>query len=302
LNSTILNNLEAGVDLHIHTSASDGTKSPENIVDMAIENKLSVIAVTDHDTTASVPAALSYTENKDISVIPGIEISTSFAGQSIHILGLGINHTNEQFQKVLEKIQHGRNMRNPRIIQLLNIAGLDLTLQDALDCAGGKILGRLHIAQAMLNKGYVQSIDHAFKRFLTKGTIAYVERYRPDPDEATSLIKDAGGVPVLAHPGLMKFDNISTLKSHIKRLKNMGIEGIETHYPTHSPELFSSLSEIAEELNLLETGGSDYHGMHKPNRIGFGCAGKPITAGFAKPFLERFISSRKSEINTSNVI
>ncbi|MCD4653977.1 PHP domain-containing protein [bacterium] len=298
----ILDNPDAGVDLHLHTSASDGSNSPEEVVNLAADNNVSIIAITDHDTMVAVPRAIAQGKQRGLSVIPGIEISASYNSESVHILGLGIKKVNNGFRETLKKIHDGRLTRNPRIVQNLNIAGMDLTLKDVQDCAGGDIIGRPHIAQAMLNKGYVETTDQAFKQYLIRGAKAYVERYRPDVLKATTLIREAGGIPVLAHPGLMKYENFSVLKNHIQSLKKLGIEALETHYPCHSPTVFSILSQFAREFDLLETGGSDFHGIHKPNRIGLGCDFEKIPFSFARPFLERLgkLISRQ-EIKTDHV-
>ncbi|HPQ40512.1 MAG TPA: hypothetical protein PLV45_09080, partial [bacterium] len=186
------------------------------------------------------------------------------------------------------KIRDGRDNRNPRILRKLGQLGYPLADADVRQCAGGEILGRLHIAQAMVNRGYVRTVDQAFRHFLVRGGRAYVERFRPDAAEAIAAIRRIGGVPVLAHPGLLPFDkDLLRLESWITQLQSLGMEGIESHYYGHSDEMFRFLTGVAERHGLLVSGGSDYHGGHKPNQLGRGCCGRRITRDFSGPMLER---------------
>lgn len=277
-----------GVDLHIHTTASDGTDAPAAVVRMCKERNVGIIAITDHDTVDGIEEAYRTGKTCGLRVIPGIEISAGFKKHSIHILGIGIGDPDTAFHDMLRNIRNGRQDRNPRIIAKLRQLGFSLTEEDVRRCAGGDILGRLHIARAMVNRGYVQTIEQAFKRYLVRGGSAYVERFRPDAREAIESIVRIGGLPVLAHPGLLPFDqNLRRLESWIVDLKALGIEAIETHYFGHSHEICSVLTAIAARHHLLVSGGSDYHGSHKPNQLGLGCCGRKITRDFAGPILER---------------
>ena len=286
------------MDLHVHTSASDGTDSPEKVVALAAKRGLSVLAVTDHDTMAGIPGALQTGKDFAIQVIPGIEISADFNGQSVHILGLGLHKLSNTFRDLLENIQDGRKNRNPRIVSKLQQLGLDMSIEDVEACAGGEVIGRLHIAQAMTNKGYVESVEHAFKQYLTRGSKAYVERFRPSAAQAIEIIKDSGGITVLAHPGYMNYNNhLGTLKKHILTMKRLGLDALESHYPSHTRAVFDFLNNLAIQENLLLSGGSDYHGHHKPNQLGMGFDNGIITEEDVKPLLERLnvFSSLKDE-------
>lgn len=275
-----------GVDLHIHTSASDGTDSPQTIIDLAEAHNLSVIAITDHDTFAGVEEAVACGTPRGIHVVPGIEVSAGFQGKSIHILGLGIRKVSPDFQSMLNRIRQGRKDRNPRIIQKLNLLGLDISVDDVAACAKGDIVGRMHIAQAMVSKGFVKNMDQAFRQYLARGAGAYVERFRPEADVAITMIRDAGGVAVLAHPGLIKVNgDLSLLKKQIITLKSLGLQALESHYPLHSGSMFKFLSDTAEELNLMQTGGSDFHGNRKTNTLGIGTDGKRISQAFVEDLL-----------------
>ncbi|MBN1296800.1 PHP domain-containing protein [bacterium] len=288
------------VDLHIHTTASDGTDAPADIVKMAAERSIRILAVTDHDTIDGLPEAIAAGKRLGVTVIPGIEISAGFDGQSVHILGLGIRSPDPAFLAMLQRIREGRNTRNPRIIHKLQLLGYPVTVEDVQACAGGDILGRLHIAQALVNRGLVPSIDHAFSHLLVRGGAAYVERYRPDAAEAADHIRHSGGQPVLAHPGLMRFDgDLHRLHGYIVRLKAMGLDAMETHYSGHSRSVYAALKQFARELSMIESAGSDYHGGHKSSQLGIGCCGEPIDAGDVEPLLKRVSVDLPLDINVS---
>lgn len=276
------------MDLHIHTTFSDGSETPETVVDMAADSGLTLIAVTDHDTIGGLERAEKQALKRGIHLLRGIEISADYADQSVHILGLGIKKANDSFIAMLEKITGGRASRNPKIVQKLNELGFALSMKEVRDIAAGDIVSRPHIAEAMVRKGYVKTIDEAFAKFLNRGKPAYLDRYRPSVPEATAMIRSMGGVSILAHPGLLRFNSTTDLlKFHILRLQSQGIEGIETHYPSHSRSVKLHLTIIAQKLNLLESGGSDFHGCFKSNRLGFGTDDQPITGDFLGPLLER---------------
>ncbi len=279
---------DAVVDLHVHTSVSDGSDLPASVVDIAADAGLSIIAVTDHDTTTGLKEAETRGVQRGISVIRGIELSADYLGHSVHILGLGIGEPDHLFDAMIQKVLDGRKERNPKIIRSLNEIGYQITLNEAAAIADGDILSRPHIAAAMLQRGYVSSIEEAFKRFLNRGRPAYHERYRPSVMEATEAIHRLGGLALPAHPGLMRFDHRhDDLLYHFTRFKEMGIDGIETFYPTHSETFRQTLSGIARKLDLLESGGSDFHGRFKPNLPGIGIDGMPIRCSDIAPLLER---------------
>jgi 3',5'-nucleoside bisphosphate phosphatase len=279
---------DAGVDLHIHTAISDGADSPAAIVDKAAAAGLSIIAVTDHDTTDGLKEAQIRGVERGVSIVRGIELSAEYLGHSVHILGLGIGEPDGLFNEMLQTVLQGRKTRNPWIIHKLNKLGFRITLNEVQQIASGDIVSRPHIAEVMMRRGYVADIDEAFQRFLNRGRPAYHERYRPAVSEATDAIHRMGGIALPAHPGLMRFDHRpDDLMYHFKRFKEMGIDGIETHYPTHSSIFMERLSSIAHDLNLFESGGSDYHGAMKPNQLGIGTGNRPIICADLAPLLEQ---------------
>jgi len=262
-------NKNVKIDLHIHSTASDGTLSPLEILDLAQSLNLGAISITDHDTIDGTKEALTIGVPPSLKFLTGVEISAhpppsfSFPG-SFHVLGYAININDYVLNQVLATLQEARKNRNPRIIELLNRMGIKLSLSEIRKEAGECQLGRPHIAQQMIKKGFVQSISEAFDKYLAKGSPAYVDKYRVDCDRAIEVILNAGGIPVLAHPVLLKIKNDAVLEKLITRLKEMGLKGIEVFYPEHTPDLVARYTEIAKQHELLITGGTDFHGSNKP--------------------------------------
>lgn len=257
-------------DLHVHTSASDGFYSPEEVVEKAGETGLAGIAITDHDTVEGLQALLKSKETGNIKtyVIPGIEINTEWDDEEIHILGYFIDYENTGLINRLAEIKSSRFKRAGKMISKLKDIGIGIELSQVQRIAAGSVIGRPHIARAMIEKGYVFSIKEAFERYISKGKPAYVPRYKFFPQEAIDLIKQAGGIAVLAHPGLIKKND------KLNTVINMGIEGIEVFYPEHSREQIVKYTELCIKNNLLLTGGSDFHGGDKEeSRNKLGCCG-----------------------------
>lgn len=286
------------MDLHTHTTFSDGSETPETLIDMAFERGLTVVAITDHDSISGLEHAEKQATKRGIRLVRGIEFSADYGEISVHIVGLGIKKPDEIFIEMLQKIGKGRASRNPQIVQKLNELGFDITLEEIRNIAAGDIISRPHIAEALVRNGYVENTNEAFKKYLNRGRPAYQERYRPTVSEATAMIKHMGGIPILAHPGLIRFP-FETMESHISRLKSMGIEGLETHYPVHTPAMRQEFSRIAKKLRLLESGGSDFHGVFKPNPIGLGTDREPILGSFLRPLLERLNIPISASMNTA---
>ena len=257
----------AGIDLHIHTTASDGSLSPQEVVTCARRAGLAAIAITDHDTVEGVRDILSHGLPADLSFISGVEISSLPPAPyrskgSFHILGYGIDPDSPPLAEALESLRLQRETRNPQMISRLNDLGMDITLAEVAAEAGGAVVGRPHMASIMVRKKWVASVSEAFDRYLATGRPAYVEKGRIDFENAVSLIRAAGGLPVLAHPvtvGLSPGD----LKGLLKSLAGLGLAGVEAYYSTHSPELTRFLLGCAESLGLVVTGGSDFHGAYK---------------------------------------
>jgi len=269
-------NTHAGIDLHIHSNASDGTFSPEQILDQALDSNLAAIAITDHDTINGSKEALRIGPPPEVEFLTGVEISAnppvSFpCSGSFHILGYAIDLEHPALNQMLEELQQARKNRNPRIIQTLNELGFPMTMDEVESEMGDGQMGRPHIAKVMIKKGYAKSINEVFDKYLGKDKPAYVDKYRMESDQAIELISNAGGIPVLAHPGLIEPTTDLPFENLIKTLTSTGLKGIEVYYPEHSPESVAEYSALADRHGLLMTGGTDFHGALKPDlKMGFG--------------------------------
>ena len=271
------------IDLHIHSTASDGSLHPEQIIEYALEKGLSAIAITDHDTLAGVRRALKSGIPDTIEFVTGSEISAGFpagsgSGGSLHILGYGIAPDYPDLDREMEKQHAARSGRNPRIIEKLNAMGIPASLE-AISSATGKNeteIARPHIAGYLVKSGYAETIDDAFDRILGKGKPAYVDKYRVPADRAIGLILSAGGIAVLAHPRLLLDSETGRvpdekLESLVDVLVSMGLEGIEVYYPGQTADQTAYFRQIAETRGLLTTGGTDFHGDINPDiEIGIG--------------------------------
>jgi predicted metal-dependent phosphoesterase TrpH len=256
------------IDLHIHSTASDGTLSPSEILNMAQRLNLGAISITDHDTIDGAKQALAIGIPPSLKFLTGVEISANppscfSCPGSFHILGYGINVDDTQLNHTLIQLQEARRNRNPRIIELLNLMGFDLTLNEIRKDSGECQLGRPHIAKQMVKKGFVQSVSEAFDSYLATGQPAYVDKYRVGCNRAIEVILNAGGIPVLAHPILLNIKD-DVLENLIVCLREMGLKGIEAYYPEQPPDLTAQYSKIADRHGLLITGGTDFHGSIKP--------------------------------------
>ncbi|NMA33801.1 MAG: PHP domain-containing protein [Clostridiaceae bacterium] len=264
------------VDLHTHSTASDGSMTPAELVRHAYESGLSAVALTDHDTVAGVEEALEEGARTGIEVIAGVEISVSLSGwgmkfeNEMHLLGYFFDGGYEPILTTLEELRRRREQRNPRVIEKLNEMGFDITMEEVAAKAPGDVVGRGHIAKVLMEKGYTASIDEGFERFLAAGKPAYVSKEKLTPEQGIAVILQSGGVPVLAHPVLMGLQR-EQLMVVLKRLKAAGLRGIEALYSENSPEQTREMLELAEKTGLRVTGGSDFHGSIKPDiKIGVG--------------------------------
>ncbi len=247
------------IDLHAHTTASDGDHSPTELVKHAAELGLTAIAVTDHDTTDGVAEALRASADYGVEVLPGIELSAEVDKGQCHILGYGIDPAAPLLLERLREVRENRGNRNELIVAKLQSFGFDITLDEIRAVAGGDVVARPHFARVMVNKGYVGSMQEAFDVYLAKGAKAYMDRVRLSPEESISLLHTAGGVAILAHPNNMKRDEADT-EAEIVRLQSLGLDGIEARYNLHTPEDTARYLALAERHGLLTTGGSDFHG------------------------------------------
>ena len=260
----------AGIDLHIHSTASDGTLTPSEILVKAITLGLKAIAITDHDTLLGSEAALANGIPPSLAFLTGIEISAAApAGYSIngsvHILGYGIDPGDKALQGLLQVAQQGRKERTPKIIKRLKALGMDLDVEELSHIVGSAMVGRPHIAQLMLNKKMVTSIDDAFDRFLGKNKPAYVEKYRIPMPDAIDAINGAGGIAVLAHPHVNGLKDAKIREAFVLELQSMGLKGIEAIYPDHPQWATEEYCLLARKHDLLITGGTDFHGAVTPN-------------------------------------
>jgi predicted metal-dependent phosphoesterase TrpH len=247
------------IDLHVHTTASDGSLTPREVVRRAKALGLKAIAVTDHDTVAGVEEALEEGILCGLEVIPGIEISVDVTKGTCHLLGYFIDYKDKDLLKRLLFIQRAREERNLKMLQKLKALGIDLTLEEVKAQAKDGQICRPHFALAMIKKGYVSSVDEAFERFLKKGGPAYVEKFRLSPEEAIRMILLSKGIPVLAHPFTLELEK-EEFETFLKELKQHGLKGIEAYYPDHTLEQTEFYERLGKKYGLLITGGTDFHG------------------------------------------
>jgi predicted metal-dependent phosphoesterase TrpH len=251
------------IDLHTHSTFSDGSSTPAQLVAAAREAGLAAIALTDHDTTGGLREFLAAGRETGIETLAGVEMSVEFHRRTVHVLGYGINPADEKMRAMFRKLVEGRNERNARVIRKLQLLGIGIELEEVETFAGGKVVGRPHIAQALIRKGAVAGFDEAFARYLSRGRPAYFERFRLEPEPAIRLIAEAGGVAVLAHPYYMRL-SADALEPVIARFTQAGLAGIEAYYTDHTESETRLYLELAQRHDLLVTGGTDYHGTIKP--------------------------------------
>ena len=244
-------------DLHIHTTASDGSFSPREVVDLARKSGFRAISITDHDTIEGVDEAVNYGKETGVEVIPGIELSTAILEQGLHILGYYIDYKDPWFNKQIEYMMETRIKRIQAMVEKLNQQGIMIEYGRVRVIGKSGSIGKSHIAIALKEKNYVDTVDQAFKKYIGKDHPAYVERDKLTSEQAIKLILRAGGIPVIAHPCSQDFADI------ILSLKSAGLAGIEAYYTEHTQEITDFYIGFAEKHNMLITGGSDCHGHNK---------------------------------------
>jgi predicted metal-dependent phosphoesterase TrpH len=258
-------------DLHTHTTASDGTLSPRELVTKAARAGLAAVAVTDHDVTFGAAEAVSAGAELGVEVIPGVEVSAEWPPGQMHVLGLWIDPADAAFNRWLAAILGGRNERNRRIVGRLRELGVDIDLAEVEAVAGEGAVGRPHIAQVLIAKGAAADHRQAFDRYLAKGSAAYFDRLRATPAEAVERIHAAGGLAVLAHPHYCGARDAAELGVWVGQLRDAGLDGIEVRYSTFSAAHRRTAEALARRFDLLPSGGSDFHGAAKPAiRLGVG--------------------------------
>lgn len=259
------------IDLHTHTTASDGSLSPAELVKEAAQAGLKAVAITDHDTIDGLGEAVEAGEGLDLEVVPGVEISLEVGLKGgAHLVGLWVRPGDQGLLQGLGRLQEARAQRNPRMLAKLNDLGLKLSMEEVLEQTGGGQVGRPHFARALVEKGLADSVGEVFSRWLGAGAKAYVPKERLTPAEGISLVRAAGGVPVLAHPGLLDLDRLG-LESLLRKLKGLGLEALEAYYSEHDEATRRRLVSLAARLGLAVSGGSDFHGGSKPQvKLGLG--------------------------------
>lgn len=252
------------IDLHLHTTASDGTYTPIQMVEEAKRIGLSAIAITDHDTMEGVEPAVKRGDELGLEVVPGIELNTDYKDREVHVLGYYPDVNCSEFQETLKELQIARVNRVKKIVEKLNELGYTISFERVGKIAGKGAMGRPHIAQALLEAGYASDWSEAFDKYIGKDSPAYVPRTKLTPNDAVQLILEVGGIPILAHPGLNNLDEI------IPELIATGLRGIEVYHFEHTEEEKEHYRKIAEENHLIITGGSDCHGPGKKSGVRLG--------------------------------
>jgi len=250
-------------DLHLHTTASDGTMSPAEIVRYAKGKGLRVIAITDHDTIEGLQEGMQEGDKVGLEVIPGVELSADAPKGTMHLLGYYIDPACSELADKLRVLQQARMERNLAIVEKLRGLGIPIELSEVKEAPEHGQIGRPHFAYTMVHKGYAQNIQDAFDRYLGKGRPAYVEKFRFSPEEAMHFIRKAGGITVLAHPFTLKQPQPADFDALIGELKREGLDGIEVYYPEHSDGQRKLYRDVAQKYGLVISGGSDFHGLTK---------------------------------------
>jgi 3',5'-nucleoside bisphosphate phosphatase len=257
----------SGYDLHTHSTCSDGTESVEANVARALDLGLEGLGVTDHDTTGGLDAALAAAEGSDLEIVPGIEFSAEYDGASLHVLAYWVDPANRELQAELTRLTDTRFRRGEMMVEKLQELGYDISFERVRELAGGGLIARPHVAKAMVEAGIVATEKQAFDEYISDDGIAYVPKHALDPMDALGLIAGAGGVCVLAHPGMWK-GNGSVPDELIESMAAGGMVGLEVDHPDHDPEQRAYYGAIADRLDLVRTGASDCHGARYDFRMG----------------------------------
>lgn len=273
------------VDLHTHTNKSDGTFTPTELVELAVKKNLAAVAITDHDTVDGLDEAFEAAKDLPVEVIPGIEFSTCYGTQDVHMVGLFIDYKNPSFTGNLQGFIDSRTKRNKTMCENLQGAGIDITYEKLLEAFGDAVLTRAHYARYLFDHGYVKSIPEAFDRYVGDKTKYYVPREKITPAQAIEQVLNAGGIPILAHPPLyhMGHDRLDKLVAYCKEA---GLVGIEASYSSYSNQDERDMRRLAKKYDLLLSGGSDFHGTNKPTL--------QLATGYGKLFVpEEFLAKQK---------
>ncbi len=252
------------IDLHTHSTRSDGTLSPGALMREAGRSGVTRIALTDHDTIDGLDEARCEAEKDGIAFVAGLEISAEYSPGTMHILGYGFDEENERLVDRVRYVQAARERRNPKIIEKLNRLGMEVTLDEIAAESGGGLVGRPHFATVLLKKGYVSKRQEAFDRYLAKGKTAYVDKVRLSPAKSIEVIRNAGGIAVLAHPLQLRAQDSEALDAVVRELADLGLQGMECYYRNHRKSDEDEFLVLARRYGLIATGGSDFHGSNRP--------------------------------------
>jgi hypothetical protein len=252
------------VDLHTHSTASDGSEKPAALIEQAVEIGLSALALTDHDTQDGIPEAKAAARSAPLELIPGTELSLEYDEGGMHLVVLWLEPGPGPLQNRLEELGQGRAQRNERMAQRLTELGMPLTAEEILEEGGSGSVGRPHIAAVMMRKGYVETIEEAFELWLTSGRPAYVGRPRLTPEDAIQLARASGGVPILAHPHTLGINRAHEMADLLTRLIPAGLIGLEAFCAGYRRHEREGYADLARRFGLIPAGGSDFHGTYKP--------------------------------------
>lgn len=251
------------IDLHMHSVYSDGTHTPSELVELAQQRGIQAISITDHDTIDGIAEATEAARGTDVKTIAGIELSVQHKSRNLHILGYLFDSQNVRFRRQIQILQEARNKRNRNIVKKLNSCGIALDIEEVETISKTGQTGRPHIARALCQRGVVKNNDEAFTRYLKKGAVAYASRFVYSASEALQMIRENGGISVLAHPLQIDSSPLEIARV-VGELVELGLDGLELYYPTHSAKIRRNLKKIAKRYDLVLTGGSDYHGAIRP--------------------------------------
>lgn len=282
------------VDLHCHSTASDGTTPPRELLRIAKANGLTALALTDHDTVAGIADAADEAKNLGIDFLTGIEISCEYPKPgTLHMLGYGVDPTNPTLATMTQTLIAGRNERNDKIIKLLNEQGVPITIERVKAAAKGDVIGRPHFARVLVDLGAAKDYAEAFGKFLGTGGSAFVDKEQLTARRAIEMIHAAGGLAAIAHPTQLRKENSAQLRQEIKTLADYGIDAVEVIHSDHRPGVVEQLTGLADEFGLLKTGGSDFHGGVKPHiSLGRAYDGERIPRSYYEAIIERLAASR----------
>ncbi len=282
------------IDLHVHTTASDGQYSPTQIIQKAAQSKINTIAITDHDTVNGLAEARLAAEQCNINLVPGVELNINFPTGEFHLLGLGFTHISTSLQQVLDNLIKNRDSRNDQIIQKMKAGGVDISIEEMLEKFPDTVIGRPHFAQILVEKKVVKNRQLAFDKYLAKGRDWYVERVGTNLDEAIVAINESGGIPVIAHP-MSLYLSWGKLPDVLTDFFERGVMGLEAFHPGARVTECLRLEELARKLGYFVTAGSDFHGekVRADRKLGHTCGGKKIEDKYYYEELRAALENRK---------